>query len=67
MTPREVMKKLSSSSVDDCPAIRPADEIDPEYGRTLRQSVKAGVEVLANRARVTERAISLGKAVPLQL
>ncbi len=51
----------------DCSAIRPADEIDPEYGRVLRQSVRTGVEVLAYLAKVTERAIALGKAVPLQL
>ena len=28
-----------------CPSFRPADEIDPEYGRWLRRAVKAGVEV----------------------
>jgi len=27
--------------------VAPADEIDPEYGRLLRQAVAAGVEVLA--------------------
>ena len=50
-----------------CPAIRPADEIDPEYGRWLRRAVKAGVEVVAYRARVTTQAISLNEAVPLRL
>ena len=49
-----------------CPAFRPADEIDPEYGRWLRRALKAGVEVLAYRARVTTRAISLKEAVPLR-
>jgi len=31
-------------------SIRPADEIDPEYGRTLREAIAAGVEVIAHRA-----------------
>ncbi len=31
----------------------PADEIDPEYGRLLRQVVAAGVEVLAYKTRTT--------------
>ncbi len=39
---------------------RPADEIDPLYGKTLRQAVRAGVEVLAYRAAFT------GKEVVLQ-
>ena len=48
-----------------CPSFRPADEIDPEYGRWLRRAVKAGVEVYPYGARVTTRAISLKDAVPL--
>ena len=51
----------------DCPSFRPADEIDPEYGRWLRRAVKAGVEVYPYAARVTTRAISLKAPVPLQL
>lgn len=50
-----------------CPCFRPADNIDPEYGRWLRRAVKAGVEVYPYRASVTTRAISLRDAVPLQL
>ena len=50
-----------------CPSFRPADEIDPEYGRWLRRAVKAGVEVYPYGARVTTRAISLKEAVPLHL
>ena len=46
---------------------RPADEIDPEYGRWLRRAVKAGVEVYPYAARVTTRAISLKDPVPLHL
>jgi len=32
---------------DDVQAVRPADEVDPVYGRALRQAVAAGVEVHA--------------------
>ncbi len=50
-----------------CPSFRPADEIDPEYGRWLRRAVKAGVEVYPYGARVTTRAIALKDPVPLHL
>ena len=38
---------------------RPADEIDSEYGRWLRKAIKAGVEALPYRAKVTAREIVL--------
>ena len=37
----------------DVSEVRPADAIDPVYGRTLRDAAAAGVEVLAYRARVS--------------
>ena len=43
----------------DVSEVRPADAIDPLYGRTLREALAAGVEVLAYRASVTSEAISL--------
>jgi sugar fermentation stimulation protein A len=43
----------------DCSTFRPADEIDSEYGRWLRRAVKAGVEALPYRAKVTAREIVL--------
>jgi sugar fermentation stimulation protein A len=43
----------------DCDNFRPADEIDGEYGRWLRRAVKAGVEALPYRAKVTSREIVL--------
>ena len=43
----------------DCSTFRPADEIDSEYGRWLRKAVKAGVEALPYRAKVTAREIVL--------
>jgi sugar fermentation stimulation protein A len=44
---------------EDCGAFRPADEIDEEYGRWLRRAIKAGVEALPYRAKVTPREIVL--------
>ena len=41
----------------DCGYFRPADEIDPEYGRWLRRAVKVGVEPLAYVAQVTPKGI----------
>ena len=43
----------------DVDEVRPADAIDPLYGRTLRAALAAGVEVLAYRAKVTTREIRL--------
>ncbi len=43
----------------DVEEVRPADGIDPRYGLTLREAIAAGVEVMAWRAAVTERAVAL--------
>jgi sugar fermentation stimulation protein A len=43
----------------DCHVVEPADEIDPEYGRTLRAAASEGVEILAVRSRVSPRGLSL--------
>jgi hypothetical protein len=43
----------------DVREVRPADHIDPIYGRTLRQAMHSGVEVIAYRAQVTPRQIHL--------
>jgi sugar fermentation stimulation protein A len=43
----------------DVREVRPADGIDHEYGRTLREAIAAGVEVLAYRAKVTPEEIRL--------
>jgi sugar fermentation stimulation protein A len=47
----------------DCDYFRPADEIDPEYGRWLRRAVKAGVEALPYVASVTPREILLSHKI----
>lgn len=40
-------------------AVRPADDIDPAYGRALREALEAGVEILAYGANVTPQAIQV--------
>jgi len=47
----------------DVEEVRPADAIDPAYGRTLREALAAGVEVVAWRAKVTPRAIVLDRRI----
>jgi len=47
----------------DVDEVRPADAIDPAYGRQLRTAMAAGVEVLAYRARVTPDAIVLDRRI----
>ncbi|WP_075184944.1 DNA/RNA nuclease SfsA [Teredinibacter haidensis] len=47
--------------------VSPADEIDPEYGRLLRDAVSAGVEVLAYRADISPESIQLQCSLPVVL
>jgi sugar fermentation stimulation protein A len=47
----------------DVREVRPADGIDVEYGRMLREAIAAGVEVLAYRASVTPREIRIAKRI----
>jgi sugar fermentation stimulation protein A len=51
----------------DCGYFRPADEIDPEYGRWLRRAVKAGVEALPYAATVTPKGIVLTDRIEVRL
>lgn len=50
---------------EDVREVRPADAIDAEYGRTLREAIAAGVEAVALRAQVTPHAIRLCERVPV--
>lgn len=52
---------------DDVTRVRPADRIDPAYGKALRQAVAAGVEVYALRAEVSTRRVSLEHRIPVDL
>jgi len=52
---------------NDCRRLRPADEIDPDYGATLRRVVDQGVEAMAYRLRLSPGGIALGPRLPLVL
>ncbi len=45
--------------------LRPADEIDPVYGKTLRQAMSAGVEVYAYQADPKPGEICLDRTLPV--
>jgi sugar fermentation stimulation protein A len=51
----------------DARSVRPADEIDPLYGHTLRRAAAAGVQILAYRSDITPSGIALSEAVPVNL
>jgi sugar fermentation stimulation protein A len=51
----------------DCDHFRPADEIDPEYGRWLRRALKAGVEILPYLAKVTPKGIAITDRIATRL
>jgi sugar fermentation stimulation protein A len=51
---------------DDVTEVRPADAIDPLYGRTLREALGAGVEALALRARLDAQGIVLETQIPVR-
>ena len=51
----------------DAQSMAPADDIDPHYGRLLREVAATGVEVLPYRARVTLDGIALRDRLPLVL
>lgn len=50
----------------DCEYFRPADEIDPEYGRWFRRAVKAGVEPLPYIAKVSPKGIIMTKKIEMK-
>lgn len=52
---------------DDVKEVRPADAIDPVYGRTLRLAMEAGVEVMAFGARVSPEEVRLYRRIPVIL
>jgi len=48
-------------------AFTPADDIDPEYGRLLRQAADSGVEVMAWRTRITPEEVCADRPLPVLL
>jgi sugar fermentation stimulation protein A len=52
---------------DDAISFSPHDVADPEFGKTLRRCVGAGVEALAYCCQVSEQEIKLAEQVPVKL
>ncbi|MGB0721023.1 MAG: DNA/RNA nuclease SfsA [Gammaproteobacteria bacterium] len=50
---------------EDVREVRPADAIDPLYGRTLREAATAGVKALALGARMDDEGIELVRTLPV--
>ena len=51
----------------DAEEFRPADHIDPAYGKGLRQAVAQGVEILAYDVHIDRRGIRLNQRRPCRL
>jgi sugar fermentation stimulation protein A len=51
----------------DTTAFRPADEIDPQYGKLLRQAADAGVLILPYQVKCTPDNVQLMKKLPVEL
>ncbi len=51
----------------DVNLVTPADSVDAEYGRLLREAVREGVEVLAYRAKIDPTGLSIDRAIPVKL
>jgi sugar fermentation stimulation protein A len=58
---------LFAANRSDAKRVVPADDIDPEYGRKLREAKRAGVEVLAYKAALSPREVRLAQALPVEL
>jgi len=52
---------------EDVDTFSPADHIDPDYGRLLREAHNAGVEILAYQCHVGPTGIALKKKLPVKL
>jgi sugar fermentation stimulation protein A len=52
---------------DDCHSFRPADAIDPTYGRLLREAAARGVELYALRVRCSPGALTPDAILPVAL
>ncbi len=62
---RGVIFYLASRS--DAERVGPADDIDPEYGRLLREVVARGVEPMAHGLHINNASLVLGRALPVVL
>ena len=51
----------------DARIFKPADRIDPEYGKGLRRAVHGGVEILAYDVSIDLKGIKLNRKIPCEL
>jgi sugar fermentation stimulation protein A len=51
----------------DADIFRPADHIDPEYGKGLRRAVNAGLEILVYDVAIDLNGIRLNRKIPYEL
>lgn len=52
----------------DCRSFSPADDIDPEYGKLLREAQKVGVKITAALVALSAQGLSMsGQVLPIQL
>jgi sugar fermentation stimulation protein A len=51
----------------DAKIFKPADHIDPAYGRELRHAVKCGIEILVYDVLIDLEAITLNRKIPYKL
>lgn len=52
---------------NDCDRLRPADDLDPVYGQTLREAAAAGVEILAYACTVDTDGIEISRSMRVEL
>ncbi|HOW28337.1 MAG TPA: DNA/RNA nuclease SfsA [Elusimicrobiota bacterium] len=52
---------------EDCSLFKPADAIDPDYGKKLREAAAAGVEILVYQALVSPTSVRWGRCLPKDL
>ncbi len=58
---------LFVSQRSDTRKVVPQDEVDPRFGEALRDAAKAGVQLLAYNCKVTANAVTLDRAIPVEL
>ena len=51
----------------DCEIFKPADHIDPEYGRRLREAQKLGLKITAYPVEFKKDQVALKTSEPLQI
>jgi sugar fermentation stimulation protein A len=67
LTPRNRSAMFYFIQRMDAEVFRPADDIDPAYGKALRQALEAGVEILAYDVHIDLQGIRLNRRLPARL